>query len=126
MTARPTITRTNIAATVAVVIGLAVVVFLVMQLNAPAIEPAHLLRYRLGGTENQIVVTVARGHCDPVNDTRVLEDASSVHVTVLVERTRGTCTADIVFQEVSLTLASPLAGRAVFDSAGAPLPLEPR
>jgi hypothetical protein len=114
MTARPTITRTSIAATVAVVVGLAVVVFLVMQLNAPAIEPAQLLRYRLGGTDNQIVVTVARGHCDPVKDTRVQEDASFVHVTVLVERTRGTCTGDIVFQDVSLTLASPLAGRAVF------------
>jgi hypothetical protein len=126
MTARSTITRTNIAATVAVVIGLAVVVFFVVQLNAPAIEPAHLLRYRLGGADNQIIVTVARGHCDPVKDTRVQEDASSVHVTVLVERTRGTCTGDIVFEEVSLTLSSPLAGRAVFDSAGSPLPLEPR
>ena len=126
MTATARITRTNIAATVAVVIGLAVVVFLVVQLNAPAIEPAHLLRYHLGGPDNQIVVTVARGQCDTVKDARTQEDASSVRITVLLERARGTCTANIVFEEVSVTLASPLAGRALFDSAGSSLPLETR
>jgi hypothetical protein len=31
-----------------------------------------------------------------------------------------------VFEEVFITLSSPLAGRAVFDSAGSPLPLETR
>ena len=103
---------------------MAIVVFLVMQLNAAEIVPAHLLRYRLGGTDRQIVVTAARGRCDTVKDTRAQEDASSVRVTVLVERSRGTCTANIVFDEIPFTLASPLSGRAVSDPAGSPLPVE--
>src|SRR4029079_17457141 len=90
-------------------------VLLVVQLNAPRIEPAHLLRYRLGETDRKIVATLARGHCDPRKDTRVEEGVDSVRLTILVERTRGTCTADIVFDDVAVTLAEPLAGRALTD-----------
>ena len=124
MAINPTIARA--AAAAIAVAAVVVVVILVIQLNAPAVEPAHLLRYRLGGTYQQIVVTAARGHCDTVKATGTKEDANSVRETVLVERSRGTCTGDIVFDEISFTLASPLAGRAVSDSEGSPLPIEAR
>ena len=104
--------------------ALALVVFVVVKVTAPTIEPGHLLQYRLGETSGQIVVTVARGHCDTVKDTRAQEDASSARVTAWVERSRGTCTGDIVFDAVPVALAAPLDGRAVFDAEGSPLPLE--
>ncbi len=117
------INRKTLAGVAAAVIAIAFVVFVVRQLNAPV--PAQLVRYHLGATNNQIVVTTARGHCDTVKDTRAREDASSVLVNVLIERSRGSCTADLVLEEVPITLASPLADRAVIGPEG-PLPVEAR
>src|SRR3954453_8349716 len=101
--------------------AVAVLAFLVVRLTAPTIESAHLIRYRLAQADNRIVVTVARGHCDAVKDSRAEESATSVRIAVLVERSRGTCTADIVFEEVVVPLADPLGPRAVLDEAGSPL-----
>lgn len=77
----------------------------------------------MGYNDRQIVITVARGHCDKVTDARVRESTSSVVATVLVERPRGTCTLDIVFDDIPITLASPLGGREVTDQGGVALPL---
>jgi hypothetical protein len=118
------ITPVTVGRVLAAVAALALLVFVVVKVTAPTVEPGHLLQYRLGETNYQIVVTVARGHCDKVKDTRAQEDATSVRVTALVERSRGTCTADIVFDAVPVALAAPLDGRAVFDAEGAPLRLE--
>ena len=83
-------------------------------------------QYHIGGNDREIVVTVARGHCDKVTDVRAQEGATSVAVTVLVERPRGTCTADIVFDDIPIILASPLGGREVTNQEGAALPLSSR
>jgi hypothetical protein len=118
------ITPVTVGRVLAAVAALALLVLVVVKVTAPTVEPGHLLQYRLGETNYQVVVTVARGHCDKVKDTHAQEDATSVRVTALVERSRGTCTADIVFDAVPVALATPLDGRAVFDAEGAPLRLE--
>jgi len=105
------------------VAAIAIGAFVVVNLVAPRVEPAHLLRYHMGGNDREIVVTVARGHCDKVTDVRAQEGATSVVVTVLVERPRGTCTANIVFDDIPIILANPLGGREVTNQEGAALPL---
>ncbi len=97
-----------------------------MTLMAPTVGSAHLLRYRLGATDREIVVTSARGYCDTVTEVRVQERASSVRVAVLAARPRGTCPASIVFDDLSTTLASALGGREVTDADGVSLPLADR
>lgn len=116
----PMSVRRVLAAVAALTLG----AFVVVKVATPTVEPGHLIQYRVGEAPNQIVVTVARGHCDTVKNTRAQEDASAVRVTALVERSRGSCTADIVFEAVPVALAAPLDGRAVFDADGAPLRLE--
>lgn len=118
--------RTAAARVLGLLIGAAIVAVVLMTLMAPTIGAAHLLRYRLGTTDREIVVTSARGYCDRVTEVLVREDASSVRVTVRVARPRGTCPASIVFDEIPMTLASALGGREITDADGVSLPLADR
>lgn len=117
------INRMRVVRAIAAIAGVAIVLLLFATLNAPTVAPVQLYGYHLGDTDHQIVVMAGRGRCDKMRDTRVQEDISSVRVTVLVERARGTCTADIVFEEIAVTLANPLAGRTVIDSDGQAVPV---
>lgn len=117
--------RARLLAAVGLVALVAVVGFVLVRLNAPTIEPAHVLRYRLGESDRQIVIVIARGACDKVSDARAVESERAVRATILVERPRGTCTLNIVLEAVPVTLGSTLGAREVTDEAGMPLPTEP-
>jgi len=68
-------------------------------------------------------VTAVLTRADSIKSVSTKQDPTSVRVTVLVDRKRGTYLLDLLFVDVPIVLAIPLGERAVFDGNGKPVPV---
>ena len=79
--------------------------------------------YSLGDNGTTVTLYVAHGACDTLRARIVSQDDQQATVeATLTWRTRGTCTANLVLDLVTLTLPQPLGSRAVADVSGAAIP----
>lgn len=114
-------TRTQITVAAALA-GLAVLSFLVGSSILSSSRIATLEGFQRTADPSKIVAVVTIGLLDDLAERTVIEDATSVKITVRVRTRSGSSVALGVTVPVTLSLREPLGTRRVMDSSGRVLP----
>ncbi len=102
--------------------GLAVLSFLIGSSILNSGRIATIDGFQRTADPTKIVVVLTIGLLDDFADRTVIEDATSVKITVRVRTRSGSSPALGVSVPVTLSLREPLGTRSVMDSSGRPIP----
>jgi hypothetical protein len=110
-------------------LGLGIVIGLGLALVIVVLRPGELGRsfapiqsYEVLAEGQTLVLSVLAGRLDSIGYIAAEEDASSVHVRVLLLHHTGSSTADLLRLDVYTNIASPLGSRSVVDQGGHGIP----
>ena len=102
--------------------GLVVLSFLIGSSILNSGRIATIDGFQRTADPTKIVVVLTIGLLDDFADRTVIEDATSVKITVRVRTRSGSSTALGVSVPVTLSLREPLGTRGVMDNSGRPIP----